>query len=58
MSKYDKAKQHAREEAIAWQSEFEQHNYSWEELAMWYAYFEYKAKRYGLKREFKVNGII
>ena len=58
MSKYKENKEKAREKAIEWQRDFENHNYSWGELAYYGAYFEKLAKRYGLVEEFKENGII
>lgn len=58
MSTYQENKEKAREKAIEWQRDFENHNYSWGELAYYGAYFEKLAKRYGLVEEFKENGII
>ena len=58
MSNYKENKERAREKAIEWQRDFENHSYSWGELAYYGAYFEKLAKRYGLVEEFKENGII
>lgn len=58
MSEYQKKKEKLRDEAIEWQLDFSNHNYSYSELADFSAYFSEKAKRYGLVREFKENGII
>lgn len=58
MNEYQKRKNAAREKAIAWQADFENHNYSWGELAEWGDYFTRLAKRYGLTEEFRENGII
>lgn len=58
MSKYQDAKEKARNEAIDWQYEFAEHDYSYGELAYWQDYFEKKARRYGLVQEFRENGII
>ena len=58
MNKYQKGKEKTRNEAIDWQSDFATHNYSYGELAYFSDYFETKARRYGLVREFKENGII
>ena len=58
MNKYQKGKEKTRNEAIDWQSDFASHNYSYGELAYFSDYFETKARRYGLVREFKENGII
>lgn len=55
---YREKKAKAREEAIRWQAEFQDHNYSYGELAYWQAHFEKLGKRYGLTREFKENCII
>ena len=55
---YQERKNKAREEAIEWQRDFENHNYYWSELADWGEYFTKLAKRYGLTKEFKENGII
>ena len=55
---YNKAKENARNKAIEWQRDFDNHNYSYEELAYYRDYFERLAKRYGLIKEFKENGII
>lgn len=58
MKTYQERKAAAREKAIEWQHDFENHNYSWLELAQWQQYFEKLAKRYGLTEEFTENGII
>lgn len=58
MNNYQKAKERARSKAIEWQLDFENHNYSYGELAYYTEYFERLAKRYGLTEEFKENGII
>lgn len=58
MNEYQKRKEDARQEAIDWQADFENHNYSYGELAFYSNYFEKKAKRYGLLREFRTEGII
>lgn len=58
MNKYQIAKDSARNKAIEWQSDFENHDYSYGELAYWQDYFRSLAKRCGLVREFKENGII
>ena len=58
MSKYQDAKEKARNEAIDWQYEVADHNYSYGELFYWQDYFEKKARRYGLVQEFRENGII
>lgn len=58
MNKYQKGKEKTRNEAIDWQVGFADHNYSYSELAYFSDYFEAKARRYGLVKEFKENGII
>lgn len=55
--KYANKKAQAREKAIQWQLEFNEHNYSYGELAEFYDKFYKLAKRYGLIKEFKENGI-
>lgn len=58
MNAYQMAKEAARNKAVEWQSDFESHDYSYGELAYWGNYFSSLAKRYGLVREFRENGII
>lgn len=58
MTKYQIEKEKARQEAIEWQNDFDSHNYSWSELAFFGEYFSRLAKRYGLVKEFRENGII
>ena len=57
MSKYYEYKARVRQEAIDWQLDFNNNNYSWGELAYWGDYFYKLGKRYGLLKEFKENGI-
>ena len=54
---YKEQKEKAREKAIEWQRDFENHNYDWLELANWGKYFTKLGKRYGLLKEFRENGI-
>ena len=58
MTKYQQAKNKIRDLAADWQSDFCNNNYSWLELLQWQEFFNTKAKRYGLVREFRENGII
>lgn len=58
MNTYQKAKQRAIDKAAEWQMNFENNNYSYSELITWQNYFEKLAKRFGLVREFRENGII
>lgn len=58
MSKYQIEKEKARDKAIEWQHDFNNHNYSYLDLARYGEYFRKLAKRYGLVKEFRENGII
>lgn len=58
MTKYHQAKNKIRDLAIDWQLDFDEHNYFWLELFQWQEFFSIQAKRYGLIREFRENGII
>ena len=58
MSKYAREKKNARQKAIEWQLDFNNHDYSYGELAYFTEYFTKLAKRYGLTEEFRENGII
>lgn len=58
MGTYQKRKAAAREEAIRWQADFPEQDISWGELASAGDYFTKLARRYGLVREFRENGII
>lgn len=58
MSKYAEKKEEIRQQAIDWQNDFCNHNYSYGELAFYSDYFEKKGRRYGLIKEFKENAII
>ena len=58
MTKYQQAKNKIRDLAADWQSDFGNNNYSWLELLQWQEFFSTKAKRHGLIREFRENGII
>ena len=57
MSTYQEMKEKARNEAIDWQYNAANENYSYGELAAWYAHFERLGRRYGLLTEFRENGI-
>ena len=54
---YETKKEMARQEAIDWQNDFSNHNYSYGELAEFGEHFEKLGKRYGLLKEFRENGI-
>lgn len=58
MTNYEKRKASARQKAIDWQYEASQKNYSYAELAYFGNFFTKLAKRFGLTREFRENGII
>jgi hypothetical protein len=51
-------KEQAREEAIQWQITQSNKTMSWQEIAEKAQYFRKIGKKYGLLREFKINGII
>jgi len=55
---YLKAKDEFRDEAIQFLIDFDKHYFSYGELADYQNYFEKYAKRYGLVKEFRENGII
>ena len=57
MNKYQQMKEKVRNEAIEWQRDFENHNYSYGKLSVFQNYFETMGKRYGLLREFRENAI-
>lgn len=58
MNKYQKAKGRAIDEAIMWQIDSNNHNYPYGELSYYQNYFEKLARKYGLVKEFRENGII
>lgn len=58
MTKYQKGKARAIDEAIEWQLDTSDRCMSYGELAHAQEYFSKLAKRYGLIKEFKENGII
>lgn len=55
---YNRGKERARDLAKRWQAEFGETAHSYAELAEDAARFERLARRYGLTREFRENGII
>ena len=57
MTKYQIEKEKARQEAIKWQRDFDEHNY-WYELYMQQIRFKKLARQFGLRKEFRENGII
>ena len=58
MKNYQYYKNLAVEKAKDWQYQASEQNYSYGELADFYDKFYKLAKRYGLIKEFKENGII
>ena len=58
MSKYYEKQEEIRQQAIDWQLDLSNKNYSYLELANWGDYFYKMAKRYGLIKEFRENGIL
>lgn len=58
MTKYQIKKEKARQEAIDWQNDLDNHNYSWYELYLKQMRFENLARQFGLRKEFRENGII
>ena len=54
---YETKKEMARQEAIDWQIDFVNHNYSYGELCEFVMHFEKLGKRCGLLKEFRENGI-
>lgn len=52
------SKSEARSIAVAYQNWSSGHSMSWGEIQKHTLYFEALAKKFGLKREFKENGII
>lgn len=55
---YQSRKEAARQAAIDWQNDYANHNYSYDDLAVWQDHFRKLGKRYGLTEEFKQNGVI
>ena len=58
MTTYQKKKEAARATAISWQNAFLETAQSYQEIATQSAYFEKVARRFGLLKEFKENGLI
>ena len=57
-SKYQRAKARARDAAIIWQLDAFRVGVSYGDIFTAAAYFSKLARRYGLTREFRENGII
>jgi hypothetical protein len=58
MNKYQQGKARAIEKAQEWQRDASKIELDWLTYANTVSYFEELAKRYGLVKEFKENGII
>lgn len=58
MTYYKLRKAKLAEEAKEWQIQQSQNNFSWGEVAEKTTYFYKQAKKYGLVKEFKENGIL
>ena len=58
MKTYVERKEAARDEAVAWSLDFNNHNYSYGELIETENYFYKLGKKYGLLTEFRENAII
>lgn len=58
MSVYENRKARARDKAIFWQQFFADISLSYSDLAYWQDYFYNLARKCGLVKEFKENGII
>ena len=58
MTHYQIEKEKARQEAMEWQRNFAEHNLSWHELYMQQIRFEKLARQFGLRKEFRENGVI
>lgn len=54
---YNEKKANLEDMAKDWQRDFENHSYSWGDLAEASAFFLENGKRYGLLQEFRENGI-
>ena len=57
-SKYQRGKEAARAEAQEWQADFNNHAYTWGEIAAFQDYFVKLGRKFGLLREFAENGVI
>ena len=58
MTLQQRYKARAEDTAIEWQADFPNHNYSYGELLYFQEHFTRLAKRYGLTKVFRENGII
>ena len=58
MNYYQKKKQELREEAIEHQRQVSEQNLSWWDIYDYLEHLETQAKKYGLIKEFRENGVI
>jgi hypothetical protein len=58
MKTYLQIKNKVRNDAITWQNIQSRKNCSYEEIIIWQEYLQTMAKRYGLLKEFKENGVL
>lgn len=58
MNRYQRGKNAAREQAVAWQVNSTEQSPSWNEIAAQQRQLEQLARRYGLLREFRENAVI
>lgn len=58
MNNYQRGKNAAREQAIQWQADFSDRSIPWAAIAAEQRQLEQLARRYGLLREFRENGVI
>lgn len=58
MNSYQRGKNAAREQAIQWQADFSDRSMPWAAITAEQRHLEQLARRYGLLREFRENGVI
>lgn len=58
MTKYQTEKEKIRQQAIEWQNNFYNYNWTYQDICYYTERFAKLAKRYGLVKEFKENGVI
>ena len=58
MTKYQSEKEKIRQQVIEWQNNFYNNNWTYQDIYYYTKRFIKLAKRYGLVKEFRENGII
>lgn len=58
MTQYQIEKERLRQQAIEWQLNFNNYNWTYQDICYYTERFERLAKKYGLVKEFRENGII